>query len=87
VSGEAQGHLSFSVARTALRGRVLIPKYYDPEIVAAEALAETDFALPRLAACRLCVSADGWKVESWRLTPAAVPHPVLWTRGCTMRRA
>jgi hypothetical protein len=24
-----------------------------------------------LAACRLCVSADGWKVESWRLTPAA----------------
>lgn len=64
MSGEAVGHLSFSVARTALRGRVLIPKYYDPEIVAAEALAETDFALPRLGDL-LLPGAKGSRLGSW----------------------
>jgi hypothetical protein len=64
VSGEAGGHLSFSVSRTALRNRILIPKYYDPEIVAAEALAEVDFALPRLGDL-LMPGAQGSRLGSW----------------------
>ena len=41
-------HLSFAVHRTDLRSRILIPKYYDPELEAAARLAEGDFELPEL---------------------------------------
>lgn len=64
MSGVAEGHLSFSVARTALRARILIPKYYDPEIATAEALAEAEFALPRLGDL-LLPGAQGSRLGSW----------------------
>jgi hypothetical protein len=41
-------HLSFGIARTDLVRRILIPKYYDPELKEAEEIASTDFALKTL---------------------------------------
>jgi hypothetical protein len=46
--------------------------FADQRAAAAARIAERQAAVQRaLAACRLCVSADGCKVESWWLTPAA----------------
>lgn len=58
------GHLSFSVAREALRSRILIPKYYDPEIGAAAALAEVDFVLPSLGEL-LLPGSEGSRLGTW----------------------
>jgi hypothetical protein len=41
-------HLAFSLPRRAVRGGILIPKYYDPDLEEAHRLASTDFNLPSL---------------------------------------
>ncbi len=41
-------HLGFTLSCAALRDRVLIPKFYDPDLATAVAAASTDFDLPEL---------------------------------------
>jgi type I restriction enzyme M protein len=41
-------HLAFSLERTQIRNRILIPKYYDPDIELAARRAGERFDLPRL---------------------------------------
>lgn len=41
-------HLSFGIRRSALTRRILIPKYYDPELGEAIEVASSDFDLPAL---------------------------------------
>jgi hypothetical protein len=41
-------HLSFGIARTQLARRILIPKYYDPELAEYADLASVNFELPKL---------------------------------------
>jgi type I restriction enzyme M protein len=49
MSAAFQEHLSFSIARSNLQNRVLIPKYYDPELAAANEAAKVEYELPLLA--------------------------------------
>ena len=57
-------HLSFSITRTALRSRILIPKYYDPELDEAATVAGIDYALPRLSDL-LLPGDEGSRLGSW----------------------
>jgi hypothetical protein len=47
-SAAPQDHLSFSIARHAIHKRILIPKYYDPDLATACKEAEETYELPRL---------------------------------------
>lgn len=59
-----QDHLSFSILRTALHNRILIPKYYDPELGEAADLAKGDYDL-RLLSDLLLPGAQGSRLGSW----------------------
>jgi hypothetical protein len=59
-----QDHLSFSISRTALRGRILIPKYYDPELAEAAELASGNYDLKLLSGL-LLPGAAGSRLGSW----------------------
>ena len=48
-SAAQQDHLLFSLPRSGVRSQILIPKYYDPELSEAAALARSDYELPILA--------------------------------------
>lgn len=59
-----QDHLSFSISRSALRGRILIPKYYDPELAEAASFASGDYDL-RLLSELLLPGKAGSRLGSW----------------------
>jgi hypothetical protein len=59
-----QDHLSFSISRNALRGRILIPKYYDPELSEAASIASGDYDL-RLLSDLLLPGKAGSRLGSW----------------------
>src|SRR5215469_3476631 len=62
---EVQGnHLSFAINRTLLRNRILIPKYYDPELEATAKLAGLHYELPTLGEL-LLPGARGSHLGSW----------------------
>ena len=64
MSRDVQGHLSFSIARAGLRNRILIPKYYDPELATADELAGAEYELPQLGELLLPGNA-GSRLGSW----------------------
>ncbi|MBF5078579.1 hypothetical protein F1642_05310 [Paracoccus sp. NBH48] len=64
MTSDSDSHLSFTVARSELRDRILIPKYYDPELEVAARCAEEDFVLPRLGDL-LLPGAEGSRLGSW----------------------
>jgi hypothetical protein len=57
-------HLAFSLNRRDIRGRILIPKYYDPDLGAADKLASKEFDLVPLANL-LYQGAEGSRLGSW----------------------
>lgn len=63
-SENQQTHLSFSISRSSLRNRILIPKYYDPELLTACASAEADFELHELSLL-LAPGSQGSRLGNW----------------------
>jgi hypothetical protein len=61
---DQQDHLSFSISRAALRARILIPKYYDPELTEATRLASGKYDLRALSDL-LLPGAAGSRLGSW----------------------
>ena len=59
-----QDHLSFSISRSALQGRILIPKYYDPELAEAASIASGDYDL-RLLSDLLLPGKVGSRLGTW----------------------
>lgn len=57
-------HLAFSLPRTAVRGRVLIPKFYDPDLDEAADLAKRDYDLVPLGEL-LYPGDEGSRLGSW----------------------
>ncbi len=46
--GTQSTHLAFTIRRSEIEDRILIPKYYDPDLVAAQQMAMPEFDLPAL---------------------------------------
>jgi len=59
-----QTHLSFSISRTALRDRIMIPKYYDPELAEAADIANHEYDL-RVLSGLLLPGVAGSHLGSW----------------------
>lgn len=59
-----QDHLHFSLPRGSVRSRILIPKYYDPELDEAAQLARAEYELPCLGELLLPGSA-GSRLGTW----------------------
>lgn len=64
MTSPVASHLSFSISRQQLQSRILIPKYYDPELAAANQIADSDFYLPLLADV-LAEGNNGSRLGSW----------------------
>lgn len=64
AQGQQRSHLSFSITRSALRSRILIPKYYDPELAEAASVADADFELRQLSDL-LLPGEKGSRLGSW----------------------
>ena len=60
----ATTHLGFRLRRSDLREKILIPKFYDPELAAAVVEAESTFEVPELGAL-LQPGAAGSHLGSW----------------------
>ena len=60
----SETHLAFSLSRCAVRDRVLIPKYYDPDLKAAAALASASYDLTELGSILLS-GAAGSRLGDW----------------------
>lgn len=60
----AETHLAFSLLRWDLRSRILIPKYYDPDLLVAQRAAAESFELRSLGSILLPGSA-GSRLGSW----------------------
>ena len=57
-------HLSFQLPRSSIVERILIPKFYDPELKTAEIEASKDFELFPLSDL-LFLGAEGSRLGSW----------------------
>lgn len=64
MTQEAASHLSFSVPRSGVIKRILIPKYYDPELDEATKLAGAEFFLPTLKSI-LGPGSEGSRLGTW----------------------
>lgn len=61
---QADTHLAFSLRRKDVSGRILIPKFYDPDLRAAQELASKHYDLRRLGDL-LRPGAEGSRLGSW----------------------
>ena len=59
-----QTHLAFSISRKSLRDRILIPKFYDPDLKEAARLASNDFDLIPLSEL-LAPGEQGSRLGDW----------------------
>lgn len=59
-----QNHLSFSIRRSEIVNKILIPKYYDPELASSDEIASADFELPMLRDL-LLAGAQGSRLGTW----------------------
>lgn len=57
-------HLAFSLKRSELRARILIPKYYDPKLIEADRLASKAFTLTPLREL-LLPGQEGSRLGDW----------------------
>jgi hypothetical protein len=72
-------HLSFGIARSQLTRRILIPKYYDPELTEAAEAASLDFDLPTLGSL-LADGSVGWRLGTWIAREHYGTGPVPYVR-------
>ncbi|TPG38659.1 hypothetical protein EAH79_16235 [Sphingomonas koreensis] len=64
MPSDSQNHLSFTVSRSGITNRILIPKYYDPELVEINNAVAGEYNTPLLGEL-LVPGAAGSRLGSW----------------------